>query len=79
MAVDIREVAQRAPSDSTVPRVPNHSGYVSEATRARVLKATEDLVQAEQHRPVPEEQEIQLRGAPVPDVANEFFASLPVP
>lgn len=78
MAVDIREVAEKARvSISTVSRVLNKSGYVSDATRSKVLHAADDLGYRQNSiaRSL-RSKKSSFIGLLVPDVANEFFASL---
>lgn len=78
MAVDIREVAESARvSISTVSRVLNKSGYVSDATRSKVLRAAKSLGYRQNSiaRSL-RSKKSSFVGLLVPDVANEFFASL---
>jgi len=77
-AVDIREVAKKAQvSISTVSRVLNASGYVSQATRTRVMEAASALGYRQNRiaRSL-RSRKSSFVGLLVPDVANEFFASL---
>ena len=78
MSRTIYEVAKKANvSISTVSRVLNNSGYASEATRAKVIVATEELGYR-QNRIAKSlrNQQSNFIGLLVPDIANEFFASL---
>jgi len=78
MGISIRSVAAQAHvSISTVSRVLNSSGYVSEETKSRVLGAAQKLG----YRQNSIARSLRSRrssfiGLLVPDVANEFFASL---
>jgi DNA-binding LacI/PurR family transcriptional regulator len=78
MQVDIRKVAELAKvSISTVSRVLNSSGYVSDATRTRVLAITKELGfrQNSIARSL-RSKNSSFVGLLVPDITNEFFASL---
>ena len=73
--VDIAKKLGVAPM--TVSRVVNESGYVSEAMRARVLKAVEEF----NYRPNVlarslKRQRTQVVGILLPDIANPFSAEL---
>ncbi len=78
MGISIRKVAEKAHvSISTVSRALNNSGYVSEATRARVQKVSRELGfrQNSIARSL-RSKKSSFVGLLVPDVSNEFFASL---
>jgi len=78
MAVDIREVAQKAQvSISTVSRALNASGSVSQKTRDKVLAAAQELGYR-QNRVASSlrSKRSGFIGLLVPDINNEFFASL---
>jgi LacI family transcriptional regulator len=76
--MNIREIAEKiGVSSATVSRVINQSGYVSEETRSKVLKAVE------QYNYVPSAiarslsiQNTSSIGVIVPDIENPFFASV---
>jgi len=78
MEIGIREVAKKANvAISTVSRVLNNSGYVSEATKVKVLAATEELGYRQNSiaRSLRSKRS-HFIGLLVPDIANEFFSSL---
>jgi LacI family transcriptional regulator len=78
MGIGIRKVAEQAQvSISTVSRVLNSSGYVSEATRSRVLAVSKALGYSQNSiaRSL-RSKKSSFIGLLVPDVANEFFATL---
>lgn len=76
--VNIRDVSARANvSISTVSRVLNDSGYVSEKTRRRVLRAVRELDYTQNlvARSLRTKQS-HLIGLVVPDISNEFYSLL---
>ena len=76
--VSIRDVGKRARvSISTVSRVLNDSGYVSDKTRRRVLRAVRELDYTQNMiaRSLRTKQS-RLIGLVVPDISNEFYAQL---
>ena len=78
MQVDIRKVAELAKvSISTVSRVLNSSGYVSDTTRTRVLAISKELGYRQNSiaRSL-RSKKSGFIGLLVPDITNEFFASL---
>lgn len=76
--ISIKDVGERADvSISTVSRVLNASGYVSEKTRKKVLKAVRELDYRQNSvaRSLRTRQS-NLIGLVVPDISNEFYATL---
>ena len=77
-SASIKDVGQRANvSISTVSRVLNDSGYVSEETRKRVLQAVQELdyTQNRVARSLRTKRS-NLIGLVVPDISNEFYSLL---
>jgi LacI family transcriptional regulator len=78
MGISIRRVAQKAQvSISTVSRALNSSGYVSKETREKVIAASHELGYRQNSiaRSLRSKRSSFI-GLLVPDVSNEFFASL---
>jgi len=74
----IRDVAQKAGvSQSTVSRVLNKTGYVSAATRARVLRAVESLDYSPSAIAVGlSKSRSRIIGVIVPQIFSPFFSEL---
>src|SRR5690554_3464851 len=78
MRVTIKDVAKHANvAISTASRVINQSGYVSEETRTKVMKAVEELgyVPNSIARSLKQKQTFSI-GLVVSDIGNPFFAEL---
>lgn len=78
MAKDIKDVAERANvSISTVSRVINNSGYVSEKTRLSVMEAVRKLGYRQNNvaRSL-RQRRSNFIGLLVPDISNEFYSTL---
>lgn len=78
MASTIQEVAKKVNvSISTVSRVLNNSGYVSPETREKVIAAADELGYRQNRLAQSlRSQQTDFIGFIVPEVANEFFATL---
>lgn len=76
--MNIKEIAQRVGvSSATISRVLNHSGYVKEETRQKVLKAVEEYnyVPSAIARSLSIQDSLSI-GTIIPDIENEFFSKV---
>ena len=78
MAINIHNVAKKAHvSISTISRVLNKSGYVSNNTREKVYKAVEDLGYRQNKLAISlRKKTSSFIGLIVPDISNEFYSLL---
>lgn len=76
--MNIKEIAKRAGvSSATISRVLNHSGYVKEETKEKVLRAVEEFqyVPSAIARSLSTQDSLSI-GAIIPDIENEFFSKV---